>query len=201
MLVSISLKHLILDGIAVIRGDMIRNNMETEYEVKVLGISLQKVIETIDKLKFSDPKKLNFRRYIYDVNSNKDTWLRLRTDNKKTTLTYKNFVQNAVDGMQELEITVDDFEKTHELLMSLGLKYITYQENRRSVYKNDEIELAIDEWPLINPYLEIEGKSKEVVEKYIKLLNLTDYKKTSEPTSYVYKMQGLNIEDYKNLTF
>ncbi len=175
--------------------------METEYEVKILGINVSDVILKIGKLKFKEPKVLDFRRYVYDIKAGDSAWLRLRTDSKKTTLTYKNFIKNAVDGVQELEVKVDDFEKTHELLLTLGYEYTAYQENRRTLYENDEIELAIDEWPHIDPYLEIEGKNIEVVEKYIKLLDLADYKKTSESTTSVYKMQGLNIEDYKNLTF
>jgi hypothetical protein len=43
--------------------------------------------------------------------------IRLRTDGKKTTLTVKHIIDSqAIDGMKEREVIVDDFDTTNDLL-------------------------------------------------------------------------------------
>lgn len=175
--------------------------MNIEYEIKVLGIDTLDVKQMIKALSFSDPVIYNFKRYIYELKDNSSAWIRLRTDGTHTTLAYKNFVSNSVDGVQELEVIVDSFEKTHELMTLLGYDYKSYQENKRTQYKNDDVELCIDEWPHIDPYLEIEAENETIVHAYISMLKLENHRKSSEPTSYIYEKQGLDINAYKELTF
>lgn len=175
--------------------------MNTEYEIKVLEVTLSDLASKMQELQFAAPVVMNFKRYVYNCKGLSTAWIRLRTDDNKTTLTYKNFVSNSIDGVQELEITVDNFEKAHELLTVLGYEYKTYQENKRTLYKNDEVEISIDEWPHIAPYAEIEAKDEKTVKKYLALLDLTKHEQTSEPTSYIYSKYGLDIDSYKVLTF
>ena len=175
--------------------------MQTEYEIKILGIDTAKIKVALKDAGFSEPVVLQFRRYVYELATSDTAWVRLRTDGTLTTVTYKNFVSNSVDGVQELEIVVDSFEKTHELLTLLGYTYKTYQENKRTLYKNNEVEICIDEWPHIEPYLEIEAGDEATVNTYIQRLNLNDFEKSSEPTSYIYEKQGLDINSYKELVF
>ena len=58
--------------------------------------------------------KGNFKqkRYVYDLRpAEKDKWIRLRTNGKVTTLTYKDIVSNTLDGTKEVEFEVEDFDK------------------------------------------------------------------------------------------
>ena len=48
-----------------------------------------------------------------------------------------------------------------------GLKNTSTQENYREIWKNDAIEICIDTWPGLLPYIEIEGKNQEIVKKYV----------------------------------
>ena len=174
--------------------------MQTEYEVKILGIDAVELIHKLrgfDGLKAEPPQ--SFRRYVYGADEK--SWLRLRTDGLRTTLTYKLYNENTVEGVQELEIEVSDFDKTHQILKLAGLKVLTYQENKRERFTNSEVELSVDSWPHIPPYLEIEGDSTKTVKKYVDQLALNDFEKTSEPTSAVYKRYGLDINEYEKLTF
>jgi len=44
-----------------------------------------------------------------------------------------------------------------EIYIHMGLRQKAYQETRREVWKiNDEIEIMLDEWPGISPFIEIE---------------------------------------------
>lgn len=176
------------------------NVMNTEFEIKILDIDVGSVVETLVKEGFHDKGSVNFRRYTYDL-PQKEAWIRLRTDGTKTTLTYKMFVSNSVDGVKELEVTVDDFEKTHELLGILGYEPKNYQENKRHLFVKDDVEVSVDEWPHIPAYLEIEGRNELSVTDTLKQLQLTEHKTTSETTSKVYEMYGLDIDSYDRLTF
>jgi len=175
--------------------------MNTEYEIKVLDINTADVTLRLQELSFSKPVILNFKRYVYELKDQRTAWIRLRTDGEHATLTYKNFISNSIDGVQELEITVDDFSKTHELLTVMGYEYKTYQENKRTLYKNTDVEIAIDEWPHIPTYLEIEAENEATVKKYLADMGLESHSQTSEPTSFVYEKYGLDINAYKRLTF
>lgn len=47
-------------------------------------------------------------------------WIRLRTDGEKSTLTIKHIIQpDAIDGVQEWEVEVSDFQQTHFILEQL----------------------------------------------------------------------------------
>src|SRR3989344_2464509 len=100
-----------------------------------------------------------------------------------------------------LEIDVDNFEKTHLFLGKLGFIAKGYQENKRISYVLNNVEIEIDFWPHIPPYLEIEGKSKENVEMMIKKLGFAVSKATSINTTDVYKKYGINLNSIKELKF
>lgn len=174
--------------------------MDTEYEIKILDINADELTKKLLELGFEQQPPQPFKRYVYNVGT-EGNWARLRTDGTKTALTYKSFTKDAIDGVKELEITVSDFEKTNQLMKLLGFTPTTYQENRRRNFIKDDTEISVDEWPHIPPYLEIEAKDQATVEDYVQKLGLVDSKKTSEPTSKVYELYGLDIDSYDRLAF
>lgn len=176
--------------------------MNTEYEIKVLDIDKEAVIAQIEQLGGEHVADYNFRRYIFHtVPFDAASWVRLRTDGTTATLAFKSSQADAIDGMQEVEVDVSDFDKTQILLAQAGLEQSSYQENRRSLYRLGDVELALDEWPHIPCYLEIEGSSQEAVEQVLQSLELTGSQTSSLPTGDIYKHYGKNIKDYNPLQF
>ena len=176
--------------------------MNIENEIKILDINVSDLDTKLVSLGFSKKDPQDFRRFIYDIKDQGcDAWVRLRTDGKKTTVTYKSYEANAITGMKEVEVVVDDFDTAHALLVAMGLKEVSYQENRRQRYILGETEVSIDEWPLIPVYMEIESATSEGVEKYLNLLRQDGQETTSEPTSYVYKKYGIDLSVYSWLSF
>jgi adenylate cyclase class 2 len=94
-------------------------------------------------------------------------FIRIRDEGDKVTLCLKkktkSLEESAIDSTYEIETTVGDFDKTIELFDVAGWHYTTYQESRRETWQLDDVEVVIDEWPWINPYIEIEGASEEAV--------------------------------------
>lgn len=176
--------------------------MNTEYEIRVLEIDKQKLIDKLERLGTEFKGDNEQRRYVYDVIPKEDgKWIRLRTNGKKTTLTYKNVVSTTIDGTKELEVEVSDFEKTNELLENMGIKNRGYQENRRTQYVLNGVEIDIDSWPMIPTYVEIEGKNEDEVLKTLDLLELPKDKVTTLDVESVYMKYGIDLKDIKVLKF
>ena len=169
--------------------------MHTEYEVRILEIDIEKVKKKLDmigaKLIFDNLQ----RRYVYNFKPVILTkWIRLRTNGKKTTLTIKDITSTKIDGTKELEVVVDDFEKTNLLLNELGYSPKGYQENRRVQYDYNGTEIDIDFWPMIPTYLEIEGNSEEEVYNVVKLLDFDKNDVTTEGVEKIYLNYGYDLE-------
>ena len=162
--------------------------MNIEYEARILEIDKDKLIKRLNKLNAKFVGEFNQKRYVYNIIPKADgKWLRLRTNGKKTTLTYKSVEKNSIDGTKELEIEVDNFENTNSLLELAGIKNKGYQENNRVQYVLDDVEIDIDTWPMIPTYVEIEGKSEESVLNIIKKLEKNDKKITTLDVQSLYK--------------
>ena len=178
--------------------------MEKERELTVLDIELDDFIKNLEKLGALKQGEFLQRRYVYDVKPiNPNKWIRLRTNGIKTTLTIKEIKdKNTIEGTNELEVVVGDFDKTNEILKELGYESRNYQENYRRVYLLDSTEISIDSWPLIPTYAEIEGKTNEDVENILKLVNTNNYQTTTYDVESIYReIYGIDIMKIKELKF
>ena len=140
--------------------------MKTEIEVKFLNIDID---EMRDKLKSAgatreQPMRMMRRALIETPEMrDRDSFLRVRDEGDRTTLTFKQFTENSLTGAKEREIVVSDFSETIAILAECGLNHHTLQETRRETWRHDGVEIVIDDWPWISPYIEIEGGSAESV--------------------------------------
>ena len=174
--------------------------MHTEYEVRVLEIDVSQVQSQLEKIGATFEWDLLQRRYVYDfIPKVAGKWIRLRTNGEKTTLTIKNIVSSEIDGTQELEIVVDDFEKTNLILNELGYEAKGYQENRRIQYSFEGVEIDIDSWPKIPSYLEIEGPSEEKVYEILEKLGFTKKDSTTRDVEGIYLDYGYDLTEIYDL--
>ena len=174
-----------------------------EYEVRVLEIDKEKMQKKLEKLDANLVEDVFQRRYLYDFKPvNPDKWIRLRTNGKTTTLTIKDVQSSKIDGTHEMEIVVDDFDTTNEILKELGYIPRGIQENKRIKYDLNGVEVDIDTWPRIPTYLEIEGKSEEEVYKTLELLDIPKDKAISLNTQSIYKeYYDIDLTKEKMLSF
>ncbi len=174
--------------------------MHTEYEVRVLEIDTDEIIKKLEEVGAEFQWDHLQKRYVYDFIPKIDgKWIRLRTNGDKTTLTIKNIVSSSIDGTQELEIEVEDFDKTNLILNELGFVAKGYQENRRRQYILDGVEIDIDSWPWIPTYLEIEGESEEVIYEVLDKLGIPKEKSTSRDVDTIYRDYGYNVNEIYEL--
>ena len=142
------------------------------------------------------------RRYVYDIAAGDESrWIRLRDDGTAVTLTVKEIAHDGIDGTTETEVVVSDFEVTNELLGQIGFQAKSYQENRRVSFEFDGAQLELDSWPLIPPYLEIEGESQEHVVRVAEILGISEDELTAENTVKVYARYGIDLTEISDLRF
>ena len=143
--------------------------MQAEIEVKFLDVDFDSLREKLKELGgvCEQPMRL-MRRVAIDnefMRDGKDAFLRVRDEGHRTTMTYKQYDELTVDGTKEIEVVVSDFEKTVAILEQAGLKAHTFQETRRETWHLGEVEVVLDEWPWLKPYIEIEGESEQALRK------------------------------------
>lgn len=178
--------------------------MDKEIEIRILNINKEKFINNIIEMGAKKDSEALQKRYVYDFNPiAPNKWIRLRTNNKKTTLTIKEILdKNAIDGTNELEIVVSDFDKANLILEELGYTHRNYQENFREIYYLNGVEISIDTWPLIPTYVELESKKEKDIKS---LLALIDYEEenltTLDVTSIYNDIYGIDVMSIKELKF
>ena len=165
-------------------------------EKKLLGLGAVKKYDRIFKDRVFD-----FPGWPLDKNK---AWLRLRDKGDKITLSFKQRFGESTTGdagMEEVEIKVDDFEKTTLILEKLGMEQKFNEEKKRVHFELDGVDVDIDTWPLMPSYLEIEGKDWGEVEAVAKKLGLDWEKRRTTGAMQFYREYGIEEKDYEVLTF
>lgn len=180
--------------------------MQHEYEAKFLNIEEDKVKSLLKKLgaKLIKPKQL-LRRAIFenDITGSSHSWVRLRDEGDKTTLTLKQVADaSSIHGTREIELRVDGFEKTSQFLEGIGLIKKRYQENYREEWQLGDIIFDLDTWPDMPPFLEIEGPDEATIKDIVRKLGL-DYSqaKFGSIDSIYLEEYGRDILKEKTLLF
>jgi len=149
--------------------------MNTEIEVKFVNVDhdiIRGKLEEIGAL-LEQPMRL-MRRVVIDTDfmKSKNAFLRVRDEGDKVTATYKQFDALSVDGAKEIEITVSDFQSTVDLLVAAGLPHTSFQESKRETWRLGEVEIVLDLWPWLDPYIEIEADSEDALKTMANQLGL-----------------------------
>lgn len=148
--------------------------MKSEIEVKFVNVNHDEIRKKLTACgaTLEQPMR-DMRRVVIDTPElkKKAAFIRIRDEGDKVTVTYKQFDQLSVDGAKEIEIVASNFEDTVALFTAAGLPHSSLQESRRETWKLNEVEVVLDEWPWLNPYIEIEGPSEELVKLTAKKLD------------------------------
>src|SRR5680860_181885 len=90
-------------------------------------------------------------------------WLRVRDEGDKITMSLKVVDGDKIENQKEIQLKIDNFAEGVALLEATGAKQKAFQESRRELWTLDNTEITIDEWPYLEPYVEVEGQSEEIV--------------------------------------
>lgn len=141
--------------------------MKIEYEATFANINkdeirerLKNVVAILERPEYLQ-KRIPF--HLPKEKRSKHSWLRVRDEGGDITLSLKTVDGDKIENQKELFLRIDDFNTAVELLKLIGCEPKSYQETKRELWKLDNTEITIDEWPFLEPFVEIEGSSKEEV--------------------------------------
>ena len=144
----------------------------------------------------------DFKRIIFDYpdlrfqKGSESIRFRVRDEGDKVAL---NFKQRLGDDKydDEIEVVVDSFDNTVALVEAIGLKVHSYQESRRESWSLDGCEVVLDEWPWLEPYIEIEGPSESAIRGTAEKLGFDwdDAKHGSIDTAYRAQYKKMTMSD------
>ncbi len=159
--------------------------MADEIELKFLDINIeetkQKLLNLGAKLEYDkEIRSVSFKGEHVDPNSSKGNLLRLRQIGDNTILTLKGpeRIEEGISIREEHETTVENLKNTKKILKNLGytVAYDNKKHRQHFTLKDDNNkEIAafeIDDWGIIPPFLEIEAKSKQIMQEVTKKLGL-----------------------------
>ncbi len=183
-----------------------------EFEIKFLEVDVPALEKKLVEIGAEKVGEFDYLRKIFYFNENhvgsEDGWIRVRTDGKETTLTYKKSIKEKLEdgtvkntGMNEIEVIVDDYEKTCELINAMGLILNKTEKNKRIRYSKGDVVFDIDFWPFIPTYLEIESSSYEKTKIAAIEIGFDPNLGIIGSAGSVYKKYGFNINDYSAITF
>lgn len=143
------------------------------------------------------------RRFVFQDLDNPNQWIRVRDELEYVALTLKSFDSspaNPIESIKELEVKVSDFDKTIQIFEFLGYKKSLYMENYREIWSVSDCLVMFDELPGIEPFIEIEGQSKQSVESVASLLGLDIAVAMYGTNNQLYeKKYGLSNQSFKQL--
>ena len=90
-------------------------------------------------------------------------WARVRDEGDKITMSVKSIEGEGIESQKESCVTVDSYDQAESLLTQLGCDKKAYQETKRELWMLDGVEVTIDTWPFLEPFVEVEGSSEAVV--------------------------------------
>lgn len=141
--------------------------MQTEFEATFAEINK---LEVRKKLQAANASLLRHefmqRRTVYHLPSTsqvKNGWMRVRDEGDGITMSIKSVLGDKIDDQKEICLTVDSFEEANSFLQALGCTQKAYQETLRELWLLDGVEITIDTWPFLKPFVEVEGESESTV--------------------------------------
>lgn len=154
--------------------------MDIEFEATFVNIDKNEVRGRLKKIG-AILKKSEYlqKRVVFELPKGHEIeggWLRVRDEGDKTTMSLKVIDGDKIENQKETCIVVDNYKNAELLLLSIGCKKKAYQESKRELWLLDKVEITIDEWPFLEPYVEVEGKSKKEVKNTSKKIGF-DFKK------------------------
>lgn len=150
--------------------------MAIEYEATFVNINKNDIRTRLKKAgaKLIKPEFLQKRVVLHlpkghEINGG---WLRVRDESDKITMSLKVVTGGKIENQKEVCLKIDNFDEAIKLLEQIGCEPKAFQETKREIWEIDGVEVTIDEWPFLEPLVEVEGKSEASVKSVSEKLGL-----------------------------
>ena len=149
--------------------------MKKEIEATFLSVDKDTVRKNLKSASFElkIPEYL-MRRKTFDfsrIAPGRNKWGRVCQESDKVTMTVKEVRGSGINDTYEVELVVNDFDTATSFFKACDIPVKAFQENMREVWKREEVEVTIDTWPGLNPFVEIEAETEDIVRNISKELD------------------------------
>jgi len=164
------------------------NPQEIEAKLLCLGAKKEGTVLVVDKSFDFSNRFLHKKRQL----------LRLRALGDKFFLTHKKKTQEnkIFKIIEETETKIGDIKVMENILKKLGMRVVKCREKRRTSFVLGKARCEIDQYPLIPPYLEIEGSKKDII-SILKKLGYSLKDTTTKSASKVLKKYNVDSKFLK----
>jgi predicted adenylyl cyclase CyaB len=172
--------------------------MPLEYEYSFYNFNKKDILTKIKSLNFKHKGTYLFKVQLFvHPHNSKNTYIRVRDEGHRITMTYKLLSDSSFSD--ETEIIIDDFDSAVKLLENLGCVKKYYYEKIREIWNNKTVEIVFDTNPGNINRMEVEANSKKELNSIIKLLNLSN--SMHDHTNKYLDLFGIVIPKNMNLKF
>lgn len=170
--------------------------MKNEIEATFLSVDKDSVRTRLKETGFElkTPEYL-MRRKTFDfsrIAPGQNKWGRVRQESDKVTMAIKEIRGSGINDTYEAELIVNDFDTACAFFEACNIHAKAFQENMREVWVRDGVEVTIDTWPGLKPFMEIEGENEKIVRDVSKELNFDFEKAVFGSIDLIYEKE-LNI--------
>lgn len=173
---------------------------EIEYEATFADVDHNEIrgkLENLGAVKVKD--ETFFKRVTLNLPSReKDSWIRVRDEGDKVTASLKSISGEGIECQKEIYLEVSNFDSAVLMFEKIGCVKKSYQENKREVWKIDGVEIMLDEWPYLEPFVEVEGKSEEDVKRVCEMLGFDYGEAIFDSITKLYVLKYGVMEDFIN---
>jgi adenylate cyclase class IV len=185
--------------------------MTNEYELKFLNIDKEKARMAFLKFGYEllKPEFLMKRQTFHLPQlhpEGKGRWGRVRDEGDQITATikwYDNPDTPSIGSVHEKEVIVNTWEDGVSWVHSQGFKPTAYQENTRETWSKPDVqnlEITIDIWPGLSPFVEIEASSETAVQFFAEELGFDFSQGVAGGVEIVYQLElGIDKDIIKSL--
>lgn len=153
--------------------------MEQEIEAKFLNVDHDEIRTKLKELGAvcKVPMRL-VRRTVLDYPDRRlqkeGAWIRLREElDGSIELMLKKVASNELGQTFEQPVKVTDYEAAQKFLAAIGMDIKAEEESKRELWHLGDVEIMLDEWPWVNPYIEIEAPTENQVKELATTLGFT----------------------------
>ena len=172
--------------------------MPLEYEHSFYDFTKKDVVDKIKKHGFKHKGTFLFKvqTFIHPLEVKK-TYIRVRDEGHRITMTYKLLSEGNFD--EETEVNVDNFDSAVKLLENVGCKKKYYYEKIREIWDHKDVEIVFDTNPGNPDRMEVEAKTLNELNKILKELGLNS--KMHDDSNKYLEIFGIEIPKNLDLKF
>ncbi len=180
-----------------------------EFETRVLGINKAELAKKLEALGAKKVKDVLQKRITFDYPDRrldaKNAFIRVRDNGSgKVELAYKRnplSSEAGVSASEEIELEISDMGKAKAFFEAIGLDAKQLIETKRITYTLDDLTFDIDEWPLLPPFVEVEGPNEARVMEGVALLGFTEADTFQGDAGSMYDQKGIDWKAMKVIAF